>query len=231
MDASSLRTVHAGDGTRPGTVRRWLVLGFLPLAFQAAAADSPYLRSVTVTREDASYVCEAVLFAPVPPLLAWEVLTDVDHMVGWVPNLRQSRVLRREGDVAIIEQVGLAQFAFLSFTFTTERRLELNRPVSISAVQIRGDARRYNSVLRLTPEATGTRLNYHAEFEPGLLASLVLSRDFFEHEIGEQFTAMIGEMVRRNERSLTPGPSPKGRGERADPKGEGNSISNVPRIQ
>ena len=181
MDAPSLRAAHAGDGTRPGIVRRCLLLlGFLSLVFEAVAADSPYVRSVTVTRDDAGYVCEAVLFAPVLPALAWEVLTDVDHMVDWVPNLRQSRVLKREGDVAIIEQVGLAQFAFLSFTFTTERRLELNRPVSISAVQIRGDARRYNSVLRLRPEATGTQLNYRAEFEPGFLAALVLSREFFQ---------------------------------------------------
>lgn len=220
MSAPSLRTGHAGDGTWPGILRRWLALGLLALALQTAAADSPYVRSVTVTRDDAGYVCEAVMFAPVPPSLAWEVLTDVDHMVDWVPNLRQSRVLKREGDVAIIEQVGLAQFAFLSFTFTTERRLELKRPVSISAVQIHGDARRYNSVLRLTPEAAGTRLDYRAEFEPGLLAAMVLSREYFQHEIGEQFTAMIGEMVRRkamHERTLTPDPSPKGSKERATP--------------
>jgi carbon monoxide dehydrogenase subunit G len=220
VGAPSLRTDNAGDGTRPGILRRWLALGLLVQAFQAAAADSPYVRSVAVTRDGDSYVCEAVLFAPVPQALAWEVLTDVDHMVDWVPNLRESRVLKREGDVAFIEQVGLAQFGFLSFTFTTERRLEMSRPVSISAVQIRGDARRYNSLLRLSPEAAGTRLAYRAEFEPGLLAALVLSREFFEHEIGEQFTAMIGEMVRRNamnERALTPDPSPKGRGEKVNP--------------
>jgi carbon monoxide dehydrogenase subunit G len=203
---------HSG----PDTVRRWfLLLGFLLLPQQSQAADSPYVRSVVVTSDGASYVCEAVLFAPVPPSLAWEVLTDVDHMVGWVPNLRESRVLKREGDVAFIEQVGLAQFGFLSFTFTTERRLEMIRPVSISAVQIRGDARRYNSLLRLSPEAAGTRITYHAEFEPGLLAAMVLSREFFEHEIAEQFTAMIREMVRRKamfERTLTPGPAPKGEG-------------------
>jgi len=221
VDAPSLRAAHAGDGTQPGIVRRCLLLlGLLSLAFEAVAADSPYVRSIVVTRDGDSYVCETVLFAPVPQALAWEVLTDVDHMVDWVPNLRQSRVLKREGDVAIIEQVGLAQFAFLSFTFTTERRLELKRPVSISAVQIHGDARRYNSVLRLAPEASGTRLDYRAEFEPGLLAAMVFSREYFQHEIGEQFTAMIGEMVRRKAmhgRPLTPDPSSKGRGERATP--------------
>ena len=210
----------------PDTVHRWLLLlGCLLLPLQSQAADSPYVRTITVTQDGLAYMCDAVLFAPVRPTLAFEVLTDVDHMVDWVPNLRQSRFLKREGDVAHIEQVGLAQFGFLSFTFTTERRLELNRPVSITASQIRGSANRYNSVLSLSPEGTGTRLQYHAEFEPGLLAAVVLSPEFFQHEIGEQFTAMIGEMVRRkamHERTLTPGPSSKG---------EGSSTSNDPRSQ
>lgn len=179
-------------------MRRWLFLvGFFLLALHATAADNPYLRAIAVTGEGGAYVCEAVLYAPVRPTLAWEVLTDIDHMVEWVPNMRQSRVLRREGDVAYIEQVGLAQFGFLSFTFTTQRRLELERPVSIRAFQVRGSARRYDSVVRLTPEGMGTRLDYRAQFEPGFLAAVLFSREYFEHEIAEQFTAMIREMVRR----------------------------------
>jgi carbon monoxide dehydrogenase subunit G len=183
-------------------VRHWLlVLSSFLLAFNALAAESSYVRSIAVTRDGDLYKCDAVLFAPVRQALAWEVLTDVDHMADWVPNLRQSRVLKREADVAYIEQVGLAQFGFLSFNFTTERRLEMKRPHSIKSTQTRGSANRYSSFLRLSPEAGGTRLDYHAEFEPGLLASIVLSRDFLEHEIGEQFTGMIGEMVRRKELS------------------------------
>ncbi len=179
-------------------MRAWpLLLAVLLLPATAWAQGAP-VRSVTVTHAGGTYFCDAVLFAPVPQPLAFDVLTDVDHMVDWVPNLRQSRVLGREGNVVLIEQVGLAQFGWLSFNFRTERRLVLSRPTTIDAVQLRGSATRYNSSLRLTPEAGGTRLDYHAEFEPGLLASIVLSREFMEHEIAEQFTAMIQEMVRRN---------------------------------
>jgi ribosome-associated toxin RatA of RatAB toxin-antitoxin module len=194
-------------------MRRWLVILAALLLPLAAQAEDSYVRSVSVVRDKGGYACDVVLYAPVPVGLAFDVLSDVDHMVDWVPNLRQSRVLRREGNVAIIEQVGLAQFGFLSFTFTTERRLELERPVSIRATQIRGDARRYNSFLRFEPDGAGTRIQYHAEFEPGILAGLVLDAEFFEHEIREQFTAMIREMVRRQaSATLTPGPSPKGEG-------------------
>lgn len=179
-------------------MRRLLLIFGCLLVPALAPADPGYVRSLTVLRDKGAYHCDAVLFAPVPQSLAFDVLTDVDRMAEWVPNLRQSRVLSREGNVVLIEQVGLAQFGLLSFDFSTERRLVLSRPATIDAVQLRGSANRYNSNLRLTPEAGGTRLDYHAQFEPGLLASIVISREFMEHEIAEQFTAMIQEMVRRN---------------------------------
>ncbi len=179
-------------------MRAWPLLLALLLLPATAWAQGGYVRSLTVTQARGAYSCDAVLFAPVPQSLAFDVLTDVDHMAEWVPNLRQSRIVSREGNVVLIEQVGLAQFGLLSFSFSTERRLVLNPPTTIDAVQLRGSANRYNSSLRLTPETGGTRLDYHAQFEPGLLASIVLSREFMEHEIAEQFTAMIQEMVRRN---------------------------------
>ncbi|NJD88206.1 MAG: hypothetical protein FIB05_09340 [Betaproteobacteria bacterium] len=179
-------------------MRAWALLLAVLLLPATAWAQGGYVRSLTVLRDKGAYHCDAVLFAPVPQSLAFDVLTDVDRMAEWVPNLRQSRVLGRDGNTVLIEQVGLAQFGMLSFNFSTERRLVLNRPTAIDAVQIRGSANRYNSSLRLTPETGGTRLDYHAQFEPGLLASIVVSREFMEHEIAEQFTAMIQEMVRRN---------------------------------
>ena len=179
-------------------MRAWPLLLAVLLLPATAWAQGGYVRSLTVTHAKGAYLCDAVLFAPVPQPLAFDVLTDVDRMVEWVPNLRQSRVLSRQGNVVLIEQVGLAQFGLLSFNFSTERRLVLDRPTAIDAVQLRGSANRYNSSLRLTPETGGTRLDYHAEFEPGLLAAIVISREFMEHEIAEQFTAMIQEMVRRN---------------------------------
>jgi ribosome-associated toxin RatA of RatAB toxin-antitoxin module len=177
--------------------RAFLLLACLFLSATAAAAPEPFVRSAAVTRDKDGYVCEISLFAPVPPALAFDVFSDVDHMVDWVPNLRQSRTLKREGDTAVIEQVGLAQFGFLSFNFTTVRRLELERPVAIRARQVSGDARSYTSTLLLAPEGAGTRIQYHAEFEPGVLAELVFSTDFYRHEITEQFGAMIREMIRR----------------------------------
>jgi carbon monoxide dehydrogenase subunit G len=134
---------------------------------------------------------------PVPPALAWEVMTDFESMARWVPNLRSSRVLRREGPVVHVEQVGIASFGPLSFDFTMVRRLELEPPLHIAAEQVRGTLRRYRSTIRLAPHRAGTRLTYRVDLEPGLLVGAILSRDFIEHEIREQFGAIAQEMVRR----------------------------------
>jgi len=58
--------------------------------------------------------------------------------------------------------------------------------------------RRVESLMTLTPDGNGTQLQYHLEMVPTGLAAAVLSEDFLQHELTEQFTAIIGEMVRRN---------------------------------
>src|SRR3954468_14088014 len=76
----------------------------------AMAADSP-IRTVTVVFDGQAWVSDAVMFAPVPPAIAWDVLTDFEHQAQWVPNVKESNVLRREGDnVVYIEQKGQAKF-------------------------------------------------------------------------------------------------------------------------
>ena len=57
--------------------------------------------------------------------------------------------------------------------------------------------RRVESTILLEPDGKGTRINYHLEIVPSLVASTIMSRAFLEHEVTEQFTAIVGEMVRR----------------------------------
>lgn len=162
----------------------------------STAADSP-IRSADVTYDGDTYVVNAVMFAPVAPTLAWDVLTDFDHMAQWVPNLAESKVLHRDGDSLTFEQHGVARFGLLSVPYSAERKADLKPQVAIKTVQIQGNMRRVESTMMLEPEGTGTRLTYHLELAPSALASAILSKHFVEHEFTEQFTAIIGEMTRR----------------------------------
>jgi len=51
--------------------------------------------------------------------------------------------------------------------------------------------------MRVSPDGAGTRLDYRLEMVPSTIASTVMSKDFLQGELTEQFTAIVGEMVRR----------------------------------
>ena len=152
---------------------------------------------MNVTREGDTYVVNAVFFAPVAQSIAWDVLTDFDHLQGWVPNVALSKTTKREENWVFVEQRGVAKFGAASFPYTTERKIELAMPTTIKTTQLKGSMRRVESTLQLEPEGKGTKINYHLEIVPSVIASTVMSKPFVEHEVTEQFTAIIGEMTRR----------------------------------
>lgn len=160
------------------------------------AADSP-IRSVDVTYDGETYVLNAVMFAPVAQAIAWDVLTDFDHMAQWVPNVAESKVVSRGDNSVVIEQHGVAKYGAASFPYVTERQLELKPQSAINSAQLKGSLRRVESTLQLQAEGKGTRITYHLEIVPSFLASALLSKSFLEHELTEQFGAIIGEMARR----------------------------------
>jgi hypothetical protein len=160
------------------------------------AADSP-IRSIDVTYDGETYFVDAVMFAPVAQAIAWDVLTDFEHQAQWVPNVSESKVLKREDTTLMIEQRGVAKWGGVTFPYTTERKIDLKPQSTIRSLQLKGSLRRVASTMLLEPEGKGTRLNYHLELAPSVLASVLLSKDFVGHEVGEQFEAIIAEMVRR----------------------------------
>jgi hypothetical protein len=162
----------------------------------AVAADSP-IRSIDVKYDGEAYVVDAVMFGPIGQAVAWEVLTDFDHMAQWVPNVAVSKVLKQEGNSVTVEQRGMARFGGASFPYVTERRIEMKSPSAIKTTQLKGSLRRVESLIALEPEGKGTRLIYHLEIVPSVLARAVMSTSFVEHEIIEQFTAIFGEMAHR----------------------------------
>lgn len=178
-------------------LRASLLIAAILVAASAEASGIDWQRLAVVPRAEGFYG-EAVLHVPVPPALAWEVMTDFEAMPRFVPNLRSSSVLQREGRVMHVEQVGIAAFGPFSFDFTMVRRLELEAPSAILGEQVRGTLERYRSALRLDPEKGGTRMTYRAQIDPGLVLGTILSKEFIEHEIRRQFTALAAEMVRRS---------------------------------
>jgi len=178
--------------------RRCLLTAMLLFAGVASAAESP-IRTIDVAFDDNTYVVNAVMFAQAPQSVAWDVLTDFDHLQGWVPNVSESKVIKREDSSVVVEQRGVAKYGAASFPYTTERKIDMKAPSAIKTAQLKGNMRRVESSIMLSPEGKGTRIDYHLEIVPSAFAGAVMSKKFVEHEVTEQFGAIVGEMVRRTQ--------------------------------
>lgn len=161
-----------------------------------AAVESP-VRSIDVAYDGETYVVTAHMFAPVSQAIAWEVLTDFTHMAAWVPNVRESNVVKPGEKQLTIEQNGTAKFGPFSFPYTSVREIVMNPQITIESRQIKGVMRRQQSLMTLRADAGGTRLVYRLELVPTGLVAMVMSEERLKRDIEGQFTAIVAEMVNR----------------------------------
>jgi hypothetical protein len=173
-------------------------LSALLLSVSASALAQSPIRSIDIAQSADGYTANVVMFAPVSTSVAWDVLTDFENMEKWVPNVRESKVTARDADAVTVEQQGVAKFGIASFPYVSVRQMQLKRQETIRSTQIKGSMRRLESLMTLAVDGNGTRLTYHLEMVPAGLAAAVLNKDFLEHELREQFSAIVGEMVRRS---------------------------------
>ncbi len=155
------------------------------------------VRAIEVTHDSDAYVVTVEVFAPVNRKIAWDVLTDFPNMATWTPNLKESSVVTPGDRRMTIEQRGTAKFGGVGFPYTSTRDIVLDPQTTIRSTQVKGSMRRQESLMTLSTEGDGTRMQYRLEVVPGLLASAALTEDRLKHEITEQFTAVVAEMTRR----------------------------------
>ncbi|WP_051304487.1 SRPBCC family protein [Chitinilyticum litopenaei] len=177
---------------------RLLTIACLALLLaQHLARAEPAIVQVQSSSERGHVLLKASFRAAVPRGLAFAVLTDFDHMAEFVPNLRSSRVLARQGNVFSIAQQGEYRYGLLSFSFDSQRRIELHGLDSIAAQALDTANGQYRSLTRLSDDAGQTLVQFQADWVPanGLLASIAES--YLREQVEQQFRAMLGEMGNR----------------------------------
>jgi hypothetical protein len=177
-----------------------LAFTFALLLPEAFAATPEFTLAVTVDKRGKSFVVDASADFPVPLRLAWDVLTDFDHMASILSNLSTSQIVSRSEQTLVVRQEGVARFGIFSYPFATEREIRLKPTKRIVARQISGNAQSFVSELRLSPGDNGTEVRYHAEIVPDSAIARTFGAPFVRHEVEEQFTALAAEMARRNAR-------------------------------
>lgn len=170
------------------------------VAASAPAAETVFVRpdDVHVVRLNEGFRIEVEMLAPVSVPIAWKVLTDFGNMTRFVPNLESSRVVAAQANILKVEQRGRAAFGPFSQSFDSVREIELQPLREIVSRQLSGTAKRMESRMRLKPLDDGTTsLAYRADIVPDAPLPPLLGPAFVRHEMAEQFSAIIREMVRR----------------------------------
>ena len=152
---------------------------------------------VDARHDGKNIIISAHFAAEVPKDVAWQVMTDFEHMPQFMPQLDQSKVLQRDGDKWTVSQHGYVRVALFNVSFDSVREIQLKPTEELDARSIGGDAGQMQSVAQLSQLGAQTVVSYHAVWQPtsSLLASLGIG--LLKSQLSAQFSAMRQEMKRR----------------------------------
>lgn len=133
------------------------------------------------------------------PAVVWRILTDYNHLADYLPNLKSARVVSRDGDRVIVEQLGTARFLFFSQPIRLVVQAHERAPDRIDISLIDGDMKIYRATWELKPlaGAPGTRLVYNATIAPKFDVPGIVGTDVVRADIAEMMAAVLVRLERQ----------------------------------
>ena len=135
-----------------------------------------------------------------PLAVVWEVLTDYDHMAGFLTNLEVSNVVTRDGDRLQVFQKGRASHGLLSFAFENLREIHLVPLTEIRSHLIKGNMQTSEFTTRVVDDGTQVHILNNGRFVPNVWVPPVIGPSAIEAETRKQFDEIRAEILRRNAR-------------------------------
>lgn len=143
----------------------------------------------------------------VDPRTVWSVITDYDHLAEFIPNIRSSGVMQREGERLLIRQSGEFSFLFLRQPVEVTLAVAESPPRQIVARAVGGNLREMQGRYELENLPTGAvRLSYFGRLIPEFSVPPVIGTMVVRMVLAEQFTAMVNEIMRRDALARTAAP-------------------------
>ncbi|MBB5189564.1 carbon monoxide dehydrogenase subunit G [Silvimonas terrae] len=171
------------------------LLAGMPACAQDTTAASPVAAHVEKNGE--TVTLESEFTVAVSREVAWQVLTDFDHMTSYIPNLSSSKILERTETTMKVEQKGVVPLGIFHTSYDSIRQMELKPMTEIRAHSVGGDSGPLSSVSTLSEKNGQTVVSYHAEWTPTSKLVGSLGTGTARDQLLHQFTAMEQEMLRR----------------------------------
>ena len=182
------------------------------MAAVSSAGRAQSLPTIAVERDGDTFYVNARASVAVDPRVAWETLTDYEHMREFLPNIDRSKVIARQGTRLIVEHVG--QFPLFFFDIPVRVRLGVTQQpyerivarsepgeVDGAAQTLRSFTGSYDLAVITLERRAGIRIEYQSRFElaeplPPIIGDL-FGTAMVTKTLRLQFEAMVQEMVRR----------------------------------
>ena len=129
--------------------------------------------------------------------MAWEVLTDYEHIAAFVPNMTSSQIISAPGEPLRVEQKGSASFLLFSFPIEVVYEFDARTSRGLHFHSVSGNLRDMVGDYRLTAISNGTRIFYEARFKPDFWVPPLVSVAIMRNEIKRQFDGLVLEIERR----------------------------------
>ncbi|SEB13566.1 SRPBCC family protein [Variovorax sp. YR216] len=131
--------------------------------------------------------------------IAWDVITDYDHLAEFIPYMRSSRVVQRDADRVVIEQTGMFSFLFYKQRVQAQLAVVESPPRRVMAHAVGGNLREMEGRYTLEKLPAGTvRLSYSARLVPDFAVPPLIGKAVMRTVLADQFSAMVREIERRD---------------------------------
>jgi hypothetical protein len=174
-----------------------LIVAVMACLFMGWACAADPLQ-VDVRRENGKILLSAAFSAPVSREIAWAVITDFEHMPQFVPNLKSSRILSREGNVLRVAQQGVIPLLMLDYAYESLREIELYPQQALNSHSVGGNTGAMAARTVLDVQDLQTRIQYSAVWTPASSLIGALGLDIMREQVGLQFRAIQQEMLKRS---------------------------------
>jgi carbon monoxide dehydrogenase subunit G len=176
---------------------------FAILALAAACSVSCFAQAQDVsirTGRDGDFVTvSASAVMRVDPRIAWAVLSDYDHLAEFIPDVKSSRVVSRDGNKVRVEQIGEVGFIFYKQPVIMTLEVHEEPLRRITARGVAGNVKGMESYYELHASGPEVRLDYAGRFDPDFTIPPLIGMPVLRRVIERRFRAMVEEIQRRDE--------------------------------
>lgn len=169
------------------------------LTFGSAAVHAAEGLSVEAERKGSYIQVSARATVDARLSIIWTTLTDYERLPEFIPGLKTSRIVSRNGPVVVVEQSGEARFLMFSFPIDVTLRAVESPRSAIRVHALSGNVRYLDGGYSVEPDSDGPKfvLHWMGTIAPDVSLPAFFGELVMRMSIEDQFTGMVREIERR----------------------------------